>query len=77
MHRAKPSKSHRPRELRRRVVLPARLRIGSRWNDTCILNISSRGLLIHSPRLGNEGSGVELRRGGEVIEAEGWEHFRP
>ena len=24
-----------------------------------------------------QGSGVELRRGGEVIEAEGWEHFRP
>jgi hypothetical protein len=69
MHRFMPKRSERPRELRRRVVIPARLRTGSRWNDICILNISSRGLMIHSPRPSNEGSVVELRRGDHVIVA--------
>jgi PilZ domain len=58
---------HRPRELRRRVMLPARVRVGARWTDACILNVSSRGLMI---RLGNgiaEGSLVEIRRGDQAI----------
>lgn len=59
--------SQRPRELRRRVILPARLRSDARWSDACILNISSRGLMIQSGRAGPEGSEVELRRGGHVI----------
>src|SRR5262245_7417073 len=58
---------HRSRELRRRVVLPARLRTGANWSDTCILNISSRGLMIHSARAVPNGSLVELRRGVHVI----------
>jgi hypothetical protein len=58
---------HRSRELRRRVVLPARLRTGAHWSDTCILNISSRGLMIHSARAVPKGSLVELRRGVHVI----------
>jgi hypothetical protein len=58
---------HRPRELRRRVVIPARLRNGAQWSDTCILNISSRGLMIHSGRAAPKGSVVELRRGDFVI----------
>jgi hypothetical protein len=61
--------SHRPRELRRRVVIPARLRSGCGWTDACILNISSRGLLIHSALTGPQGSTVELRRGDYVIVA--------
>lgn len=61
--------SHRPRELRRRVVLPARLRSGVQWSDTCILNISSRGLMIHSGRAAPKGSVVEIRRGEHVIVA--------
>ena len=59
----------RPRELRRRVVLPARLRAGAQWSDACILNISSRGLMIQSGRAGPAGSRVELRRGDHVIVA--------
>ena len=59
----------RPRELRRRVVLPARLRTGTQWSDTCILNISSRGLMIHSGRPVSHGNEVELRRGDHVIVA--------
>ena len=43
---AKRKLRERPRELRRRVILPARLRTGADWSDTCMLNISSRGLLI-------------------------------
>ena len=65
----KYSQSQRPRELRRRVVIPARLRNGAQWSDTCILNISSRGLMIHSGRSAPEGSVVELRRGKFVIVA--------
>ena len=61
--------SPRPRELRRRVVLPARLRTGAQWSDACILNISSRGLMIQSGRAGPEGSVVEVRRGDHVIVA--------
>lgn len=64
---SRKNQSQRPRELRRRVVLPARLRSGARWSDACILNISSRGLMIQAGRAGPEGSEVELRRGDHVI----------
>jgi len=50
-------------------MIPARLRAGAQWADACILNISSRGLLIHSGRAGPEGSMVELRKGDHVIVA--------
>jgi len=69
MRVSKLNYSHRPRELRRRVLLPARLRTGAQWTDTCILNISSRGLLIHSGRAAPEGTTIELRRGEHVIVA--------
>jgi hypothetical protein len=59
----------RPRELRRRVVVPARLRHGASWSDACILNISSRGLMIHTGRPIARGAEVELRRGDHVIVA--------
>lgn len=65
----KSSKSQKPRELRRRVVVPARLRHGASWSDACILNVSSRGLMIHSGRPLAEGSQVELRRGDHMIAA--------
>src|SRR5215210_6551946 len=64
-----PPQAHKPRELRRRVVLPARLRTGVQWSDTCILNISSRGLLIHSSRPADRGALVEVCRGDHVIAA--------
>lgn len=59
----------RPRELRRRVVLPARMRAGAGWSDACILNISSRGLQIQASRCAPKGSNVELWRGDQVITA--------
>lgn len=62
-------RSHKPRELRRRVIVPARLRQESGWSDASILNISSRGLLIHTARPLEPGSQVELRKGEHVIRA--------
>ena len=49
--------------------MPARLHSSSGWADDCILNISSRGLMIHSARAGPQGSIVELRRGSHAIVA--------
>jgi len=69
MGATKPRRGELPRELRRRVVLPARVRTGAQWSDACILNISSRGLMIQSGRAGPEGSVLELRRGNHVITA--------
>ncbi|MGE5564092.1 MAG: PilZ domain-containing protein [Bacillota bacterium] len=66
---ARSSKKQKPRELRRRVIVPARLRHGASWSDACILNISSRGLMIHTGRPLNQGTEVEIRRGDHVIVA--------
>ena len=60
-------RSEKPRELRRRVVVPARLRHGASWSDTCILNLSSRGLMIHTSQQVAPGTAVEIRRGEHVI----------
>lgn len=57
------------REERLRVVLPARIRMGSAWNDARILNISSRGLLVQTPGPVARGSYVELRKDDHVIVA--------
>jgi hypothetical protein len=62
-------RDHRPRELRRRVVLPARMRVDSSWCDACILNISSRGLMIQVSRGAPRANTVELRRGAHIIVA--------
>jgi hypothetical protein len=69
MHRRNQSPGHKPRELRRRVVVPARLRDGASWSDACILNVSSRGLMIHTGRPVRCGSDVEIRRGDYLIVA--------
>jgi hypothetical protein len=65
----KAKSSHRARELRRQVLLPARMRLGTSWSDASILNISSRGLLVRSGRPAPEGTIIELRRGDHVIVA--------
>ena len=49
--------------------MPARLRSRSGWTDACILNISSRGLMISLIARGTAGSVVELWRGDYVIVA--------
>jgi hypothetical protein len=45
------------------------MRMDSSWCDACILNISSRGLMIHVSRGAPDGETVELRRGHHVIVA--------
>jgi hypothetical protein len=50
-------------------MLPARMRSASGWSDACILNISSRGLLIYSSGSPAPGSFVEVRRGGQLVVA--------
>ncbi|WP_458388882.1 PilZ domain-containing protein [Sphingomonas sp. F9_3S_D5_B_2] len=57
----------RAREPRIKVAAPARLRVGIRWSDACILNVSARGLLVHAPEPPERGSYVELRRGDQVV----------
>jgi hypothetical protein len=64
-----PHSRLRPRELRRRVLVRARVRSGARWGDACILNISSRGMLIYSTWPVVEGSVVEILRGDQLIVA--------
>ena len=64
-----PSGAHKPRELRRRVIVPARLRMGAFWTDARILNISSRGLMIQSSRAAQQDCLVELWKGDRVIVA--------
>jgi hypothetical protein len=50
-------------------MVSARLRHGGSWSDPCILNISKRGLMIHTGRPVRDGAEVELRRGNHVIVA--------
>jgi hypothetical protein len=59
----------RPRELRRRLILPARLRAPNGWSDACILNVSSRGLQINSVQSAIQGATVEIWHREHVIVA--------
>jgi hypothetical protein len=45
------------------------MQAGGRWGDVCILNISSRGLLLHSAEPPRTGSYLEIRRGQHVMVA--------
>ena len=59
----------KPRDPRHKVLVKARMRAGSRWHDTCILNISSRGMLLQAGIPPKQGSCLEIRRGAVVIVA--------
>ena len=48
-------------------MLPARMRSSGGWSDACILNVSSRGLLVYSNTAVDPGSTVEIRRGGQLV----------
>jgi hypothetical protein len=45
------------------------MRSQSGWSDACILNVSSRGLLVYSQGAAELGSFVEVRRGGQLVVA--------
>jgi hypothetical protein len=59
----------RTREERRPVLIRARMRYGASWKDICILNLSSRGMMVRSCTAPLPGSYVEVRRGNHVIVA--------
>lgn len=52
-------------------MLRARMRAATGWSDACILNVSSRGLMINAASAGpDRGSRIELRHGDHIIVAE-------
>ena len=59
----------KPREPRLKVMIAGRMRAGTSWRDICILNISSRGLLLQGSAPEQRGSYVEVHRGRHVIVA--------
>lgn len=59
----------KPREDRRKVMLSARMRSGASWHDACILNMSSRGLMLQTSARTERGAYLEVRRGPHVIVA--------
>ena len=48
-------------------MLPARMRTSRGWSDACILNVSSRGLMVHSNMTAFKEGTVELRHGDHSI----------
>ena len=48
-------------------MIAARMRHGNQWCDANILNISSRGLLLHAATPPSRGTYVEVRRGTHII----------
>ncbi len=57
------------REPRRKVLIKARMRVGASWGDACILDVSSRGLLLQAASPPSRGAYCEVRRGRHVIVA--------
>jgi hypothetical protein len=57
------------REPRLNVMIQARVRVGASWNDACILNLSSRGMMVRAASAPNRGSYLEIRRGNHLIVA--------
>ena len=57
----------KPREARRQVTIPSRMRSGTLWVDVCIHNMSSRGLLVASEHPPRPGDYVDIRRGSRII----------
>ena len=57
------------REPRHKVLVRARIKAGATWHDACILNISSRGMLMQAGVPPVRGSYLEIRRGPVVVVA--------
>ena len=57
----------RPREERITVLIPSRMRLGAKWVDVVIHNVSSRGLMGGCDEPPPPGSYIEIRRGTIVI----------
>lgn len=50
-------------------MIQARVRCGATWSDACILNVSSRGMLIHATQAPSRGTYLEIRRGTQAFAA--------
>jgi len=57
------------REPRHKVLVRARMKAGAGWHDACILNISTRGMMLQAADPPGRGSYLEIRRGAQVIVA--------
>lgn len=55
------------REPRKATATPARINSGGKWQDVCIRNISSRGMMIEAQSPPPRGHYLEVRRGEHVI----------
>jgi hypothetical protein len=59
----------KPREPRQKVVLPARMRLGGKFSDVCIRDISSRGMMLQAANPPPQGSYIEIYRAAHTIVA--------
>jgi hypothetical protein len=57
----------KPREPRRKILITARMRSGSDWDDISLFNISSRGALAQAVLPPSQGTYVEIRRGPHLL----------
>lgn len=65
----------KPREQRRIVLVPGRMRRDSGWSDVTICNLSSRGLMGRCEQAPPRGAFIELRRGTTCIVGQvRWSH---
>lgn len=64
-----PSNDQKNREWRRYVRVKARIKFDEGWRDAAILNVSSRGLMIHTSWSPDPGKAVEIRSGEQAIRA--------
>jgi hypothetical protein len=64
-----PANHQKNREWRRYVRVKARIRSAEGWRDASILNVSSRGLMVHAPSSPDPGRAVEIRSGDQAIRA--------
>lgn len=62
-----PSNHHKNREWRRFVRVKARIKSDDGWRDASILNVSSRGLMIHAPCPIAPGRNIEVRSGDQAF----------
>jgi hypothetical protein len=58
---------HKNREARRQVLIPCRIKSVRGWDDACIHNISSRGMMIACDDPLVPGEYLDLRRGSQVV----------
>ena len=59
--------ARKAREPRRDTVTPARVNSGGEWQDACILNISSSGMMLQAGKPPPRGHYLEVRRGSYVM----------